>query len=403
MSGTASPNKLSTARWQNPPGNGADSSRPLCFLAHLRRLDLWVPVSDALAVLGVGLLVYGLTCGLRRLLSEYSNLFACFFGLACLLGSALASHRGLLRLLPEHFQDKLFRSTPFDLMMQESEVTNIVRRWVRVWLLCQEHSEQEVQSIVKGLDPKFLDKVFKQSSFHMLPCVIRRLLLPSDHSLVPRRTAPPWRASRRGTTRTAGVGSLMARCVDSAPPRKRSSDSVEVLSVAGIRELLEEKQQALRRAAKEPSLTPVLWKLACKIVSIEAVCDTMVSHVASQGFQLVAPCFGLLSALLCSSAGIFFCSAKAGRASIIAPALSVLGVGASAALVVYARQDWFGLGQPSSRTPKDAVEAVVPNALNTDAGERAARPEPEMEESPQNSSSEFSVECRPTWFSALMH
>merc|ERR1719478_1884586 len=141
-------------------------------------------------------------------------------------------------------------------MMQESEVTNIVRRWVRVFLLCQEHSEQEIQTIVTGLDPEFLDKVFRRCSFQMLPCAIRRLLLPDERGMnnsLHLDRAPAWQPSRRGAARTAGVGSLMARCVGAVPQRrKQSSDQGEVLSPSGIRELLMEKK-AKRKAAKEPS------------------------------------------------------------------------------------------------------------------------------------------------------
>merc|ERR1740133_489724 len=155
--------------------------------------------------------------------------------------------------------------------MQESEVTNVVRRWVRVALLCQEHSEEEVQTIVKGLDPEFLDKVFRRCTFQMLPGGVRRLLLP-DELAGPIDRAASWQSPRRGAARTAGVGSLMARCVGAVPPRRKaSSDQAEVLSSAGIRELLMAKKEAKRKTAKEPSLTPVLRNLVFKIVAIDAV------------------------------------------------------------------------------------------------------------------------------------
>jgi len=386
------------------------------ILVQLRRLDLWLPVSDALGFLGAVLLVFGVLCGFMRLFAEHPYLLATFAGLVCLVISALASHRGLVRFIPQGMQDKLFRRTPFDLLTQESKVTNIIRRWVRVFLLCQEDSEQEIQTIMKGLDPEFLDKVFRQCSLEMLPYGLRRLLLPTDAyngDPLPLQRLPAWQASRRGAARTAGVGSLMSRCVGVVPRRKVSQDEAEVLSPSGIRELLLEKKEAKRSAEQEPSLTPVLRSWVFKLVSINTLTDAIVSHVAQQGAQLATAGAGL-AALLWSGAGLFFCTprarralsglafsadsqaveATAGRMALTATTCCVLGAAASSGLTFYAYRNWMGVNRRVAH-PKDVIKAAVSCALGPEplVGTRrssAMRPEPEIEESPENSATEFS-------------
>jgi len=366
------------------------------ILVQLRRLDLWLPVSDALGFLGAVLLVFGVLCGFMRLFAEHPYLLATFAGLVCLVISALASHRGLVRFIPQGMQDKLFRRTPFDLLTQESKVTNIIRRWVRVFLLCQEDSEQEIQTIMTGLDPEFLDKVFRQCSLEMLPYGLRRLLLPTDAyngDPLPLQRLPAWQASRRGAARTAGVGSLMSRCVGVVPRRKVSQDEAEVLSPSGIRELLLEKKEAKRRVVQEPSLTPVLRSWVFKLVSINTLTDAIVSHVAQQGAQLATAGAGL-AALLWSGTGLFFCTPRAGRMALTATTCCVLGAAASSGLTFYAYRNWMGVNRRVAH-PKDVIKAAVSCALGPEplVGTRrssAMRPEPEIEESPENSATEFS-------------
>lgn len=411
-----------------PAQNGSASSSPrrhgpplscvgnslLDVIVQLRRLDLWLPVSDALGFLGSILLVCGLGCGLMRLFVEHPYLLATFAGLACLVVSALASHRGLMRFVPQRVQDKLYRRTPFDLLMQESQVTNIIRRWVRVFLLCQEDSEPEIQSIITGLDPEFLDKVFRQRSVQTLPDAMRCLLLPIDvynGDPLPLQRSPSWQTSRKGASRTAGVGSLMARCVGVVPRRKTSTDQAEVLTPTGIRELLLEKKEAKRRAAKEPSLTPVLRNWVLKLVSIHTLTDAFVSHVAQQGVQLVSVGAGLAT-LLWSGAGLFFCTPKArhalsslafsadshgqqkaGRMALTATTFCVFGAAASSAVTAYAYRNWMSVNRRVAH-PKDAIKAAVSSALGPETPGMSSswgmRPEPEMEESPENSSTELS-------------
>jgi len=381
----------------------------------LRRLDVWLPVSDAFSLVGGILFFCGIVCGLIRLCNEHPYLITASAGIICLMISAIASHRGLIRFLPLCLQEKLLRKTPFDLLMRESGVTNIVRRWARVFLLTQEDNEEEIRSIVKGLHPDFLDQVFRQSSMQMLPLPLRQLLLPVDavgDDAVLLQKASSWTSSRRGPARFAGVGSLMARCVGVVPQRRPTGADTDILSPAGIRELLMEKKEAKKRVAKEPPLTPLLRSWAFRVVSFNTLRDSILSSILEQGQQLIT--LGAAAAtVLWTGAGWVLNSPRAHRAltnlassssSSSSPlteiaasrlvcgatALCVLGAASSSALTVYMRRHW-AYAAPPLQQPKDAIRAAVTDALGPEAVSSHSvlvLPEPEMEESPENSSSE---------------
>jgi hypothetical protein len=152
---------------------------------------------------------------------------------------------------------------------------------------------------------------------------------------------------------------------------QKASDA-EVLSPAGIRNLLAEKRQLKRKAEPESSLAPVVRSTIFKIAAIDSLCDAVVSHVTHKGMQLASVCAGLFS-LLWTSAGVVLCTpwarctlgsrvfGSSGRHAFVvgATAFGVLGAVVSSLLAVHAQRGRMGGGQGDASSLKNTVETAV--------------------------------------------
>lgn len=322
----------------------------LSFIAWLRWTDTRWPISASLSVTGIVLVVLGVGCGAYSMVSAHPWVAAVLAGLACLAVAALSHHGGLVTFLPLSVQDLLLRNTPFDLLFDDTEAQNMARRWGRLLLLCTPRSEEEIQTILRGLDYEFLDKVFRRGMVHMLPSICRSLLLPNLLQPVQTNVIPRRASMEEGSWWVGGLGSLMAKYVR-VPSKSNGEVRQFDLSPAGIHKLLCQKAEEKRRLATEPALTPVL----CKLV------PNAVKQVASQSLQLAAVASVASSGAWITSA-LFFCTPsarntlrlyafggqasassgeRASRAALIATGLSLLGAGTSLAFALHIHQRWL--------------------------------------------------------------
>jgi len=281
-------------------------------------------------------------------------------GLVYLAGAVIVHRDGMVTFLPRALQDLLLRTTPFDVLVDDTLAQNLARRWGRVLLLCAPRSEAEVQVILQGLDHQFLDGVFRQGMVQMLPKGLRSLLLPPDSAQLPLsprtlqvtgRTAAQLPAGQQPPWWLGGVGSLLANCVP--PPGMRSAcEACSVdLTPAGIQRLLQQKEEEKRRLNKEPALSPVLGRLL----------PVGLRQAAHQSLQLAWLASAASSGAWITSA-LFFCTPRArstlhtfafaghassasrqraSRAAGFAVGLSLLGAGMSLAFSLSIKWRWL--------------------------------------------------------------
>jgi len=355
----------------------------LSLVAWLRWADTRVPVSASLSVTGVSLVLLGAACGCYTIISQNPWVASLLAGLACLAVAAVAHHGGLVTFLPLSAQDSLLRMTPFDFLFDDASFINLYRRWGRLLLLCQQRSECEIQTILRGMDSEFLDRVFRRGIVHMLPSGFRLLLLPNlvqpaeeeaPPQRRPRAQGPPWWLG--------GLGPLVAKFAQG--PCEGSCGEVRrvELTPAGIRGLLAQLAEEKQRSVTEPALGPVVFQLLVPL----SLAQQLRSMAAHRSLQLAAVA-AASSAGACAASGMLLRagsaqsilravafggrageggSQRAGHVAAIATGLGLFGVGASLALAAGLRRCLL---------PGPAAQALK---------------EPEIEASPENSSPEAS-------------
>jgi len=354
----------------------------------LRWADERAPVSACCCLTGSSLLMLGVGSGLSEVLASHPYFLAVAAGFFFLVLAAVSHKEGLVRLLPKSVQDTLLRRTPFDLLSDESELSNILRRWGRILMLCQnvspygERSEAEVQAVVRGLDPEFLEAVFRRGVVHALPATLRRVLLP-DKLLSPTGPLQQTRPACRWPSRAVGVGSLLWRppWAAAAPPASPEAVAAAVggstpLSAAGIRELLRGKAEDKRLLARVPALSPVV-----RTHLLEALLSSFGRPVAQQGLQLAVLATAATAGAWTASAA-FFCTPaarntlrlvafggearmgsgeRASRAAFFGAGVSLLGAGFCLALALRIQQRWLPRAA-SSLASTTAAATIAPSA-----------------------------------------
>lgn len=168
-----------------------ESASPLYApIAWLRQAQAVAPIDVVLYAVGFLLVAYGLVMGLFRLFwNFFPSLAFIGMGMALLTITAVCRSNGLLAHMSSTIQDFFVRTTLFDVLHDDSALTNFVRRWGRMLLLCYEPSVGQIRHLLEGLDPAFVMAVFHKPLVYYMPQTLQRILLP-DYLLEASRPAP---------------------------------------------------------------------------------------------------------------------------------------------------------------------------------------------------------------------
>eukprot|EP00929_Paragymnodinium_shiwhaense_P048865 TRINITY_DN24666_c0_g3_i1.p1 TRINITY_DN24666_c0_g3~~TRINITY_DN24666_c0_g3_i1.p1 ORF type:complete len:369 (+),score=66.66 TRINITY_DN24666_c0_g3_i1:103-1209(+) len=214
-------------------------------IAALRRLEAFFPIRAVLGGTGSVCLLWGAGWATATLIRQHPYLVLIVMGLVCLLASMLASPAGLISYLPRPVQDYLLHTSMFDFWIDDSAIKSWVRRWGRIQLLCSDRSEAEVEVLVRGLDPAFVEQVMRRSLVHWLPLGWQTALLPTPLSIGGGK-------ADRAATVVDKSGSPVA--TDRTP----ATSSPAAMTAAEIVRHVRERRKAKDDKIVEPGLTPVV-------------------------------------------------------------------------------------------------------------------------------------------------
>lgn len=145
----------------------------------LRQAQAKLPIlRPALGGIGMMLITVGGSWAVANFVRNYPHIVMILVGAACVVTAMVADNRGLLAQLPRELQRSLLESSFLDMFVDDSGTTNLMRRWARVLLLCVARSDNEVIALTKGMDPSFVESVFRGNLLHWMPSSVRRVLLP---------------------------------------------------------------------------------------------------------------------------------------------------------------------------------------------------------------------------------
>lgn len=210
-------------------------------------------------------------------------------GAVCFALSLISKPDGLVSLLPKDLQDFLTQTAVFDLLYDDSNMQNMVRKWGRIMMLVQERPEHEVAVIMKDLDKDFVDSIFRRTLLQWFPVGVRRLMLPEDVDervsscleaarLDSRKGMPPRRKSYRVRPPTRLPSVILPAT---------AAVHAEELTPAAIVDLMRDRSEKRIQAISEKPLLPAI--LSLKMMSAVATWKA----IASKGMQAAAGCVSL--------------------------------------------------------------------------------------------------------------
>lgn len=213
-------------------------------------------------------------------------------GAACFALALVSNPAGLVSLLPQGLQDLLTKTAVFDLIYDDSNMQNFVRKWGRIMMLVQERPENEVAVIMKDLDHDFVDSIFRRTLLQWFPPGVRRLMLPEDVDE---------EVSNRLEGRLAESPSMKAIArrrrkshMPRPPTRSCSMDlsataaaHAEELTPGIIVDLMRDRSEKRVLAITEKPLLPAIWSL--KMMSMVATWRAL----AASGLKAAAGCGSL--------------------------------------------------------------------------------------------------------------
>eukprot|EP00405_Crypthecodinium_cohnii_P036630 CAMPEP_0206543022 /NCGR_PEP_ID=MMETSP0325_2-20121206/10557_1 /ASSEMBLY_ACC=CAM_ASM_000347 /TAXON_ID=2866 /ORGANISM="Crypthecodinium cohnii, Strain Seligo" /LENGTH=552 /DNA_ID=CAMNT_0054041265 /DNA_START=92 /DNA_END=1750 /DNA_ORIENTATION=+ len=159
----------------------------------LRRTQENTGAGNFIAAAGVVLILSGSCWGSYWLFTTFPFLLCIVVGFKLLFIALLMRPSGVLSMLPREVQDFLLRKTIFDLLFDDSNMQNMVRKWIRMLLLCYGRwSPADIRALLAGLDPQFVDFAFRRTMFQHLSGPLRLILLPSSRpAALPNTMAGP--------------------------------------------------------------------------------------------------------------------------------------------------------------------------------------------------------------------
>lgn len=235
-------------------------------VAFLRHFQAFFPLSTVLVTAGTLLLCLGACWGVTRLLQAHPYLLVMALGLVCLVAGLAADPSGLLIHFSDQAQQLLLKKTVFDFVIDDAGMQNQARRWVRMLLLCYTTDSDNIATILEGMDPRFLDTVFRKRFIEYLPHPVSRVLLPEHLEGIPldsssvvsetRPTRPPEKhkkcvSSWQNASCAIEVASRLRRTA-------RPDAEVEAIHHSYVKRLVVEKKEDINARVFEPSLAPVI-------------------------------------------------------------------------------------------------------------------------------------------------
>jgi len=130
---------------------------------------------------GAAFTVTGILWVLAHTVAQHPWMALTVAGFACLVLAAISLPQGLLALLPSGLQRVLLGSTIFDVLHDNANMQNKIRRWGRILILlgcAGDIREGEVRTVLDGMDSTFLHDVFRRRIIDWLPDSVQWLLRP---------------------------------------------------------------------------------------------------------------------------------------------------------------------------------------------------------------------------------
>lgn len=252
-------NKVDAARCELQRANSPTQN--LDIISLLRYVQAFIPLGAALMSIGATLVCVGVCWGSLQLLRHHPHLLAIATGMVFLLAGIVANPNGLLIFLPKGAQDLLLKSTLFDFLHDDADLTNAARRWGRILLLCFTTNEDDVAEIVEGMDPDFVYMVFRKRMIDFVPRGVKRLLLPENQIVLPeRRTAIHTRSKSSKADPDRAEPAIRATPLLRGPAN-RLEEGIEHLTPTVISRLIIEKKEEIQERIVEPSMRPVMVSL----------------------------------------------------------------------------------------------------------------------------------------------
>eukprot|EP00397_Hematodinium_sp_SG-2012_P026669 GEMP01027962.1.p1 GENE.GEMP01027962.1~~GEMP01027962.1.p1 ORF type:complete len:365 (+),score=54.81 GEMP01027962.1:76-1170(+) len=136
-------------------------------------------------ICGIVLVMVGTVGGVAQLAVYQPFVFSVILGIISICVHVCMSIQefGLLVLLPSAARDhaeRILHQPLFDVLYFQSGLTDILRRWARVFLLCLDLTEAEIAEVTKGMSREFLKTILHDNVIDTLPPMIRELLVPQN-------------------------------------------------------------------------------------------------------------------------------------------------------------------------------------------------------------------------------
>ncbi|CAE7392172.1 unnamed protein product [Symbiodinium sp. KB8] len=225
------------------------SGEALSSIACLRAFEAQFHFRGALAAIGGVLLLAGCFWAAVRFLTSQSYLIPILAGVVCIAISAAADPQGLLRHLPAEVQDFLLNRRIFDIIHDDSPVTNAIRKWGRVQLLAMQSGSSEgvVREIVQSMGPDFVNFILCRSFLSFFPSLLQQLMLPE---------APPLGADEGVSAGKSKSGLARTAARSDAWPQEDGREGAPPIS--WILRFLQQRNEAKMQKVTEPELLPLV-------------------------------------------------------------------------------------------------------------------------------------------------
>jgi len=148
------------------------------IVAYLRSVQARYPLRQVLCTTGSASLFLGIAWGCLSFIRAHPYLLFVVAGLT-LLTTALATFPdGLISCCSEDTQDFFLRTTMAEFAHDDTGTKNFSRRIMRLMMLKDAHTEEDVRHIVEGLNPDFVEAMVRRPMVGWLPELVQCLLLP---------------------------------------------------------------------------------------------------------------------------------------------------------------------------------------------------------------------------------
>lgn len=240
------------------------------LVAILRRLQTVYPLDAALKIAAIALISIGVSWAALQFLRAHPYILVIGAGLVCWAASLVSRGEGLLIHLPDAVQDVLLRRTLFDFIRDNARSTNFRRRWMRIMMLCGTTDAGDIQRIVEGMDPTWIEAVFRSTFIEYLPQRVCRLLLPESPGVGhygPRAVADG--RPQSGVARWRNHVHAIQAVSRMRLRMRHGGDSAQlVLTPEEIARVVREREEDVKSRITEPPWLPVVARLSGRRIAL---------------------------------------------------------------------------------------------------------------------------------------